>query len=329
MCDYGSDDGDDGWEDPDDHVDYGDEDYDDVSIGEGGLGPVHNQGRCVASEGPRELPRLTPAQSIIRFPTGASVDLFVSFQCFTVYNAVQVGSVAQWPMDALIGTIDANVRFAASRILVRHEGETAFGSNPPFHPLGPRPPSIWLQLEGQTADVFGGGYVWIGGEHNILTLFGSLKNPSPPSSQRLRVACLRRSEPETFRCVDTHGRRCITFRWRAVLGNTSTEAVWLNDVVSGEIVDGQWIKTSGDYGGLHVFLPLYLEGRRLFESCAGSWPGLSTGTWGNGRCGVIYRGDQWQQFRSKALGLSLRSSRCWFETPGLKVEDAWKGIWKS
>ena len=35
MCDYGSDDGDDGWEDPDDHVDYGDEDYGDVSIGEG------------------------------------------------------------------------------------------------------------------------------------------------------------------------------------------------------------------------------------------------------------------------------------------------------
>ena len=160
----------------------------------------------MASEGCRELPRLTPAQSIIRFPTGASVDLFVSFQCFTVYNAVQVGTVAQWPMDALIGTIDANVRFAASRILVRHEGETAFGSNPPFHPLGSRPPSIWLQLQGQTADAFGGGYVWIGGEHNILTVLGSLKNPSPPSSQRLRVANLRRSEPETFRCVDTHGR---------------------------------------------------------------------------------------------------------------------------
>jgi hypothetical protein len=299
MCDYGSDDGDDGWEHPDDHVDYGDEDYDDVLIGEGGLGPVHNQGRCVASEGPRELPRLTPAQSIHRLPTGASVDLFVSFQCLTVYNAVQVGTVAQRPMNALIGTIDANVRFAASRILVRHEGETVFGSNPPFHPLGPRPPSIWLQLEGQTADVFGGGYVWIGGEHNILTVFGSLKNPSPPSSQRLRVACLRRSEPETFRCVDTHGRRCITFRWRTVLGDTSTEAVWLNDVVSGEIVDGQWIKTAGDYGGFHVFLPLYLEGRRLFESCSGSWPGSSTETWGNGRGGVIYRGDQWQQFRAQ------------------------------
>ena len=302
MCDYGSGDEVDGWEDQDDHIDFGDEDYEDyedVSIGEGGPGPLHNQGRCVVSEGCRELPRLTPAQSIRRLPTGASVDLFVSFQPFTVYNAVQVGTVAQWPMDALIGTIDANVRFAASRFLVRHEGETAFGSNPPFHPLGPRPPSIWLQLEGQTADVFGGGYVWIGGEHNILTVFGSLKNPSPPSSQRLRVANLRRSEPETFRCIDTHGRRCIPFRWRTVLGDTSTEAVWLNDVVSGEIVDGQWIKTSGDYGGLHVFLPLYLEGRRLFEPCLGSWPGSSTEIWGNGRCGVVYRGDHWQHFRAQ------------------------------
>ena len=34
-------------------------------------------------------------------------------------------------------------------------------------------------------------------------------------------------------------------------------------------------------------------------------------------------------FVPKALGLSLRSSRCWFGTQRLKVGDAWKGIWKS
>ena len=68
------------------------------------------------------------------------------------------GSTAvQPPLDLVLGTIDANVRFAASRILVRHDGETAFGSDPPFHPLGPKPPSIWLQLQGQSAGVFGGG----------------------------------------------------------------------------------------------------------------------------------------------------------------------------
>ena len=228
-------------------------------------------------------------------------------------------------MGVVLGTIDANVRFSASRIFVRHDGETAFGSDPPFHPLGPKPPSIWLQLQGQSAGVFGGGYVWIGGEQNILTVFGSLRNPTPPRSPRLRVAALRQTGPETFRCVDTHGRRCIPFRWRTVLGDTSTEAVWLNDVVSGEIVDGQWIKTSGDYGGLHVFLPLYLEGRRLFESCLGSWSGSSTETWGNGRCGVVYRGDHWQEFRAQGS----RSPRCWFGTPRLKVGHAWKETWKS
>ena len=41
-----------------------------------------------------------------------------------------------------------------------------------------------------------------------------------------------------------------------ILGDSSDEAVWLNDVVAGEIVDGQWIKTAGDYDGLHVFLHL-------------------------------------------------------------------------
>ena len=78
MSDYGSYDEDCGWEDQDDHIDYGDGCYDEGSIGEDDLGPRRIQDPRVAS-GSRELPRLTPAQSIRRLLTRASVDLFVFF----------------------------------------------------------------------------------------------------------------------------------------------------------------------------------------------------------------------------------------------------------
>ena len=196
MSDHGLYNEDCGWEDQDDHIDYGDEDYYEGSIGVEDPGPRHIQVQCEVS-GSRALPCLTSAQSVHRLPAGATFELFVSFHRLPVYNAVKDSMAVQPSLGVVLGTIDANVRFSASRIFVRHDGETAFGSDPPFHPLGPKPPSIWLQLQGQSAGVFGGGYVWIGGEQNILTVFGSLRNPTPPRSPRLRVAAL------TFRCVDT------------------------------------------------------------------------------------------------------------------------------